>query len=85
MAIRLRRVNGILVALCAAKSVAKEGDIYLDDEQHMAIAEKFWEDYGEDFMVPIETHIASDLIRLFEESNNENAEQWDQMYGPEQT
>lgn len=41
MAIRIRKIDGHLVALCAAKSKAKKGDIYLDDALHEALATKF--------------------------------------------
>ena len=51
MAIRLRQVEGTWVALCAVESDPKEGDIYLDDGMHYALACKFarehtvnWED-----------------------------------------
>ena len=33
MAIRLRRVNGRLIALCAARSIEKDGDIYNEIQQ----------------------------------------------------
>ncbi len=45
MAIRLRKVNGMLIALCAAETAAMPDDVYLDDGQHYAIAAKFWRDY----------------------------------------
>lgn len=54
MAIRLRVVDGQLVALCAARSVPQEGDTYLDDGQHYALAEKFWLDYADEFKDPID-------------------------------
>ena len=41
MAMRLRVVDNLLVALCAARSVEKEGDIYLDDGWHYALAQDF--------------------------------------------
>ena len=44
MAIRLRKVRGYIVALCAAASVAKPGDVYIDDAQHEALANKFARD-----------------------------------------
>jgi hypothetical protein len=47
MAIRLRTVNGIRVALCAAETDHQEGDVYLDDGDHYALAAKFsldWKD-----------------------------------------
>lgn len=47
MAIRVRRVDDQLVALCAAKSSEREGDLYLDDGVHYALARKFWRDYEE--------------------------------------
>lgn len=45
MAIRLRKVDGTWVALCAVESDPKEGDLYLDDGQHYALATKFAEDW----------------------------------------
>ncbi len=45
MAIRLRTVEGRLIALCAAETDPIPGDVYLDDGQHYAIAAKFWRDY----------------------------------------
>ena len=48
MAIRVRRhKDGQLVALCAAKSTVQKNDLYLDDEVHYALAQKFWRDYEE--------------------------------------
>ena len=45
MAIRLRKINGKLVALCAAKSEPQIGDIYLDDNIHHALTQKFERDF----------------------------------------
>ena len=46
MAIRVRMMpDGWLVALCAAKSVEQEGDLYLGDGVHYALAQKFWRDH----------------------------------------
>ncbi len=45
MAIRLRTVEGTLIALCAAETDAAPGDEYLDDGQHYALSVKFWRDY----------------------------------------
>ena len=47
MAIRLRTVDGIRVALCAAETDEVRGDVYLDDGDHYALAAKFrldWQD-----------------------------------------
>ena len=45
MAIRIREIEGHTVALCAAKTKAKEGDIYLDDGAHHALSTKFGVDW----------------------------------------
>ncbi|MFH2050489.1 MAG: hypothetical protein ABIJ12_13720 [bacterium] len=45
MAIRIRKINGTTVALCAACTHAKEGDIYLDDSVHHALSTKFGVDW----------------------------------------
>ena len=47
MSIRLRSVNGVRVALCAVETDQKSGDIYLDDADHYALAQKFAEDWKE--------------------------------------
>ena len=44
MAIRIRMVEGVRVALCAVESDEKAGDIYLDDASHTALAAKFQHD-----------------------------------------
>lgn len=65
MAIRVRRMDdSCLVALCAAKSDEKEGDIYLDDEVHYALSRKFWRDYEEVDIVDEE-----DIGRAFSQEN----------------
>lgn len=45
MAIRLRKVEGTLIALCAAETDPQEGDAYLDDGIHYALAAKFARDW----------------------------------------
>jgi hypothetical protein len=48
MAIRIRTVDGVTVALCAVEADAEEGDVYLDDNEHYALAAKFAYDwYGQ--------------------------------------
>ncbi len=44
MAIRLRRVEGTLIVICAAKSRPKDGDIYLNDEAGDKLAENEYDD-----------------------------------------
>jgi hypothetical protein len=53
VSIRIRRVEGITVALCAARSVEKTGDVYLDDDQHHALAEKFRRDFTDEGLWPL--------------------------------
>ncbi len=45
MAIRIREIKGHIVAVCAAKTKAKEGDIYLGDAIHHALSTKFGVDW----------------------------------------
>jgi len=45
MAVRLRTVNGVRVALCAAETDPQPGDVYLDDGDHYALAAKFSRDW----------------------------------------
>jgi hypothetical protein len=49
MAIRLRIVNNLPIALCAVESDPKEGDIYLDDGMHAALSTKFAQDFNNMF------------------------------------
>lgn len=80
MAIRLRVVPGVgLVALCAARSVEKPGDRYLDDGDHMALARKFWQDYPQVGIEPEADIIAATEA---EESNTPNRSEWDRAFAP---
>jgi len=45
VAIRIRTVNGVTVALCAVESDERQGDIYLDDGAHHALSTKFGLDF----------------------------------------
>ena len=45
MAIRIRRCRIGLVAFCASETKKMKGDLYLDDEVHDALTEKFMEDF----------------------------------------
>lgn len=81
MAIRLRRVNGVLVALCAARSVEKPDDVYLDDAAHHALAEKFAEDFQSEGYNTHPRYSDEAELRAQEESNNQNREWWDRTYG----
>lgn len=79
MALRIRMVNGVAtVAVCAAKSIPKEGDIYLDDDQYHVVMNKFARDFNEmyDLDLPVGTDEEVQLA-LQEESNNRNRTKWD--------
>lgn len=47
MAIRLRTVNGVRIALCACETDKEDGDVYLDDNDHYALSAKFMKDWQE--------------------------------------
>jgi hypothetical protein len=86
VSIRLRRVNGCLVALCAARSVEKPGDLYLDDNAHHALAAKFSRDFREegcfrDWDPPMTTPDEDRVVET-EESGNPNRDEWDRSFGP---
>ena len=79
MAIRLRHVNGRLIAICAARSVEKLGDVYLDDGAHHALNNKFSEDFNSEGVFP--RAVVDSELRDQEESNNPAREWWDRTYG----
>jgi len=47
MAIRIRWIDGYVVALCAARTKKQKDDVYLDDAVHEALATKFAIDWDE--------------------------------------
>lgn len=80
MSIRIRTINGVRVALCAARSVAKEGDTYLSDDDHHALAQKFMRDFLEEGVWPRYVDEAAAIVADTEESANKNREWWDRTY-----
>lgn len=78
MSIRIRIVNGITIAICAARSVAKDGDIYLDDTVHHALTDKFGRDFEEEGYGTFPSE-HDDLVGV-EESNNSARDWWDKTY-----
>lgn len=55
MAIRIRTVGGVRVALCAAETDPEPGDVYLNDGEHYALAAKFTLDWRDQVLTgPIE-------------------------------
>lgn len=81
MAIRLRQVDGVWVALCAARSIPKTGDLYLDDAQHTALSAKFARDFNSMWAADLPYETALDAPMDAEEANNPNREAWDKEYG----
>jgi hypothetical protein len=81
MAIRLRIVNGTRIVVCAACTVPKEGDIYLGDEWHGPLADKFARDFNDMHQCghPYDENAAR-LVEQ-EESNNPARDWWDKTYG----
>lgn len=80
VAIRIRVVNGTTVAICAARSVPKEGDIYLDDAIHEALSNKFARDYNGMFGTDLPGVFDDGGLAEAEESNNPNRDEWDSVY-----
>ena len=85
MSIRIRIVDGVTVALCAARSVEKPGDVYIDDAQHHALSEKFSEDFASEGFNTHPYYPNESAIRVAEESNNPNREWWDKVFGKQAT
>lgn len=82
MSIRIRKVEGTIIAICAARSMPKEGDIYLDDAAHHALSVKFDLDFGAmNFMQSSYDRSKEARLMEQEESNNPNREWWDRTYG----
>lgn len=75
MAIRIREVDGVTVAICAARSVEKPGDVYLDDGVHQALSAKFHAD------LLSATDWPEHAIMEREESDNANRVDWDATFG----
>lgn len=68
VSIRIRRVGRRLVAICAARSVERPGDVYLDDNQHHALAEKFRRDFDSEGLWPLSPDPADAAVAAIEES-----------------
>ena len=65
MAIRIRKVNGHIIALCAAVTEPKDGDLYLDDSIHHALSTKFGLDWHEEGFLddPLADELLIDLMK----------------------
>ena len=51
MAMRLRYINGVLIALCAAETKAEPNDVYIDDVQDHAIRIKVEHDFIQEGLI----------------------------------
>lgn len=51
MAVRIRTMNGIRVAMCAALTHPLVGDVYLDDEDDHALRDKYKLDYESEGLI----------------------------------
>ena len=72
MAIRLRTVNGVRVALCAYETDAEPGDIYLHDGEHYALAAKFCRDWqGLLRLTKHKPKLRDDIRRYFRQRNED--------------
>lgn len=81
MSIRIRTVDGVTIAICAARSIPKPDDIYLDDAAHHALSNKFSRDFTDEGWGSIpfdECHVP---IVESEESNNANRVDWEKIFG----
>ena len=79
MAIRLRWIQGTWVALCVVEADLKEGDVYLDDSQHYALACKFarehtvnWQDETKNKLM--DTQKIRDAAEEFEKQDKKKPE-----------
>lgn len=63
MAIRIRKIQGHTIALCAAKTKAKEGDIYLGDGVHHALSTKFGVDWVSEGRLDPRDECSDDIIK----------------------
>jgi hypothetical protein len=81
MAIRLRKIEGRWVAICAACTVVKDDDVYIDDGQHEALADKFARHFNEMYEYDLPFDEAAARLVEVEESNNPAREWWDRTYG----
>ncbi len=67
MAMRLRKVHGIWIAMCAAKTIKKSDDVYIDDTQDHAIRAKIsYDNRLEGLNVPVLDKKLDEIMKLEE-------------------
>ena len=74
MALRIRIIDDVVVAMCAAKSEAKAGDIYLDDAQYLALMNKFANDFNKmhNLKIPLNISYSDKAKNIWEKVLKEN-------------
>jgi len=83
MAIRIRNVNGELVALCAAETKLEPGDLYFDDVVDSALRKKFLEDYKKEGLIEVQAEPSeAEVGEFIGEQAHLFKRQWpDRFYG----
>jgi len=75
MAIRIRKIKGHVVALCAAETRPEPGDLYLDDGVHAALSTKFAIDWdGEGLVTAGLAHPPTAKLMKEEEAKKEGGD-----------
>lgn len=74
MAIRIRTINNCTIALCAAETDPKPGDIYLDDATHHALSTKFGLDFQSEGLIE-SAPVDNVLVELMEKEKVRDAKQ----------
>ncbi|MER9769012.1 hypothetical protein NKJ09_23440 [Mesorhizobium sp. M0189] len=82
MAIRIRTVDSVRVALCAAETDAMAGDVYLDDNDHYALAAKFRLDWKPDTWPDYPVEWAAMATQKLRDAETEIAEWSDAISNP---
>lgn len=62
MAVRIRKVEGVYVALCAATEKGRPGDIYLDDNIDRALRHKYIADFVTEGLITTSQVFVGDKI-----------------------
>lgn len=62
MAIRIRKVRGKIIALCANLSKEKKDDIYLDDAIHHTLSTKFMLDFMSEGLIAKRDCVADETL-----------------------
>ena len=70
MAIRIRKIKGYMIALCAARTKPQPGDIYLDDTIDSALRKKFLIDYESEGIIA-KAHVDNMIRKIVKEAENE--------------